>query len=123
MKHFKDIKKKLEWEKYYDPDFNWYNENFYKENVLSADFIREFQDKINWCYVSKSFWLTENILNEFKDKIDWFYVAQNWNVFTEDFLIKFEKYLSKEMLAFRMVIDASGFSMISNEFKQKYFLK
>ena len=123
MKHFKDIKKKLEWEKYYDPDFNWYNENFYKENVLSADFIREFQDKINWCYVAQSFWLTEKILNEFKDKIDWFYVAQNWNVFTEDFLIKFEKYLSKEMLAFRMVIDASGFSMISDEFKQKYFLK
>ena len=40
MKHIKDIKRKLEWEKYYNPDFNWNDWEFYKKNKLSVDFIR-----------------------------------------------------------------------------------
>jgi hypothetical protein len=48
MKHLKDIKNKIKWEKYYDPNFNWHNENFYKENVLSENFIKEFKNKVNW---------------------------------------------------------------------------
>ena len=45
--------------------------------------------------MSKVGWLNELILDEFKDKIDWWHVSQIYNIFTEEFLIKFKMYLSK----------------------------
>ena len=52
MKQFKDIKKKIEWETYYNPDFDWTDDTFYIGNELSEDFIREFRDKVNWWCIS-----------------------------------------------------------------------
>ena len=52
MKHLKYIKNKLDWEKYYDPNFEWNDYTFYSRNKLSEDFIREFQDKIDWSSIS-----------------------------------------------------------------------
>ena len=43
MKQIKDIKNKIEWEKYYSPNFDWHNAQLYRENILSEDFIREFK--------------------------------------------------------------------------------
>lgn len=40
MKQLKDIKNKLNWEKYYNPDFDWNDENFYNENILSIEFLK-----------------------------------------------------------------------------------
>ena len=37
MKHFKDIKNKIKWEKYYDPTFNWGSDEAY----VSEDFSIE----------------------------------------------------------------------------------
>ena len=37
MKQIDDIKKKLEWEKYYDPEFNWNSGLFYKNNRFTED--------------------------------------------------------------------------------------
>lgn len=48
MKQLKDIKNKLEWEKYYDPTFDWNDYLFYIDNNLSEEFIREFQGKVNY---------------------------------------------------------------------------
>ena len=47
MKKIKDIKRKLKWEQYYDPGFDWNDDAFYIGNKLSEEFIREFQDKVN----------------------------------------------------------------------------
>ena len=77
MKHFKDIKNKLEWEKYYDPDFDWFDwtvNTFYMriDNDISEDFedfIREFQDKVNWVYVSQYQKLSEKFKKEFKKEL------------------------------------------------------
>ena len=46
MKQLKDIKRKLKWEEYYDPTFDWSYWEFYKDNTLTEDFIREFKDKV-----------------------------------------------------------------------------
>ena len=70
MKQLKDIKKKIEWEDYYDPTFDWYDWDFYKKNKLSEDFIREFQDKVVWRYISEYQTLSEDFKEEFKDKIN-----------------------------------------------------
>ena len=69
MKQIKDIKRKLEWEKYYDPTFNWNNHTFYYENKLTEDFIREFKDYVDWWYVSKYQKLSEEFKEEFKKEL------------------------------------------------------
>ena len=52
MKQIKDIKRKLKlekWDKYYhQPRYVWSNSEFYLKYTFSEDFIREFQDKIDW---------------------------------------------------------------------------
>ena len=48
MKQIKDIKNKIKWEEYYNPNFDWHNRQFYIDNKLSEDFIREFKDKVHW---------------------------------------------------------------------------
>ena len=68
MKQFKDIKKKIKWEDYYNPDFDWNNIDFYR-NKLSEDFIREFQDKVWWNYISEFQKLSEDFIREFKEKL------------------------------------------------------
>lgn len=43
------IDQKLIYEKYFDPNFNWNDRNFYKNNVdlFTDEFERIFQNKIN----------------------------------------------------------------------------
>ena len=77
MKHIKDIKKKIEWEEYYNPEFDWHDQEFYSNNILSEDFIREFKDKVDWMLISKSQTLSEDFIIEFKDKVDWWYISIN----------------------------------------------
>ena len=62
MKHFKDIKNKLSWEQYYDPDFDWGNYIFYRDNKLSESFIREFKNKVDWWWISRYQELSENFI-------------------------------------------------------------
>jgi len=38
--------------------------------VLSEDFIREFQDRLNWKDISKFSYLSKNFIIEFRDKLD-----------------------------------------------------
>ena len=71
MKQLKNIKKKISWEEYYNPDFDWGNCEFYKNNKLSEDFIREFQDKVNWYCISACQKLSEDFIREFKNKVNW----------------------------------------------------
>ena len=72
MQQLKDIKKKLKWEDYYNPNFDWTSVQFYIGNVLSEDFIREFQDKVNWEMISVTQKLSEDFIREFQNKVDWF---------------------------------------------------
>jgi hypothetical protein len=55
--------------------------------MLSDYFIRDFQDKVDWHYISGSFPLTENFIEEFQDKINWESVSKYQNL-TEDFIKK-----------------------------------
>lgn len=38
---------------------------------LSENFIREFQDKVSWIHISHSQQLSEDFIKEFQDKLDW----------------------------------------------------
>ena len=89
MKHFKDIKKKIEWEDYYNPAFDWNDWDFYVNNALSEDFIREFKKKVYWLYISKCQRLSENFIREFKDKVNWTYIS-SYQRLSENFISKFK---------------------------------
>jgi hypothetical protein len=39
--------------------------------MLSEQFIREFQDKVNWKKISMRQQLSEKFLAEFKDQLNW----------------------------------------------------
>ena len=89
MKQFKDIKKKLAWEEYYDPTFDWDDLEFYKKNKLTEDFIREFKDKVNWCYISYYQKLSEDFIREFKNKVNWIWISK-YQKLSENFIREFQ---------------------------------
>ena len=63
---------------------DWNNISHHKHKTLSEDFIRGFQDKVNWdlfqSVISENFirefkdkvnFISEDFIREFKDKVDW----------------------------------------------------
>lgn len=64
--------------KEYEEIVNKYDGNFrsiFFNETLSEDFIREFQDKVDWDLISKYQALTEKFIEEFQDKVNWINVA------------------------------------------------
>ena len=96
MKQIKDIKNKIEWEKYYDPDFDWSNYAFYRNNKLSEDFIREFKDKVDWEHISYYQKLSEDFIREFKDRVDWMMISR-YKTLSEEFVKEFKEEFKKEL--------------------------
>jgi hypothetical protein len=113
MKHIKDIKRKLEWEKYYNPYFDWYDLAFYADNTLSEDFIREFKDKVDWEFVSEYQDLSEDFIREFKDKVDWYWISFR-QILSEDFIREFQ-----DKVNWNMVLT---YQKLSREFKNEYVI-
>ncbi len=83
------IQKHIEWEKYYFNKFNWNEINFYKDNKLSEDFIREFQNNINWELVSQYQQLSEDFIREFYNRVDWYYISA-YKKLSEDLTKEFQ---------------------------------
>ena len=92
MKQLKNIKNKIEWEEYYNPDFNWDRISFY-ENELSEDFIREFKDKVNWEILSFYQTLSEDFIRKLKNKVNWRGISKHQEL-SEKFIREFKKELN-----------------------------
>lgn len=59
-----------------------------REQVLSEDFIRRYQDKLNWRVISECQTLSEDFIREFKDKVRWDSIS--WRqILSEDFIKEF----------------------------------
>jgi hypothetical protein len=78
-------------------DCDLYCERIYKKNILSLDFIREFQNKLNWYKITikLKIWKFNTIIfiREFKDKLDWSVISwnlMNYNLNTIDFIREFK---------------------------------
>ena len=93
MKQLNDIKKKIEWEEYYNPTFDWNDWKFYLHNKLSENFIREFQNKVNWDEVSRCQKLSEDFIREFKNKVNWVCISI-YQKLSKDFKKEFKKELN-----------------------------
>jgi len=53
--------------------------------LLTDDFIRKLQHKLDWNFISGSIPLTENFIREFQGKINWDSVSKSQNL-SEDFI-------------------------------------
>ena len=42
--------------------------------VLSEDFIREFQEEVNWRYISYYQVLSEDFIREFSESVNWYMI-------------------------------------------------
>ena len=56
---------------------------------LTEDFIREFANKVNWCYISLCQHLSEDFIREFKDRVSWYYIS-TFQHLSEDFIREFQ---------------------------------
>lgn len=61
---------------------------FHQHYNLSERFIRAFQYRVKWSYISKGSILSESFIREFKDRIHWHYVSQ-YQILSESFIIEF----------------------------------
>ena len=118
MKHIKDIKNKIKWEKFYNPEFDWDDWKFYTDNILSEDFIREFQDKVDWLYICKFQKLSEDFIREFKDKVWWRNIFINQTL-SEDFIMEFKDEVDAWALEFQQLSEDFK-NKIINELDNKY---
>jgi len=66
---------------------DWISVSYHQK--LSEDFIREFQDKVYWPSVSSYQKLSEDFIREFKDKVYWSHVSC-YQKLSEDFIREFK---------------------------------
>ena len=60
-----------------------------EHNVLSEEFIREFQGKLSWGAISEFQKLSEGFIREYKDKMFWYNVSKHQKL-SEDFIREFQ---------------------------------
>jgi hypothetical protein len=65
---------------------------------LSEDFIREFQDRVDWNDISSNQKLSEGFIIEFQDKVDWFLISGSQKL-SEEFILK-----NIDRIDFRMIL-------------------
>ena len=68
---------------------------------LSENFIRKFQDRVNWMYISTYQKLSEDFIREFQDNVHWLTISKNQKLsecFIREFQDKVKVYWKKEMI-------------------------
>ncbi len=93
---------------------DWNNCEFYKNNQLSEDFIREFKNKVNWIYISAYKKLSEEFIKEFQDKVDWYFISKRQKL-SESFIKEFQNKIDWKMF--------NENKNLSKEFKEEMFKK
>jgi len=71
-------------------DINWYGMSYIYQ-IISEDFIREFQDKVHWDSISWCQTLSEDFIREFhsgRNKVNWDWISMNQTL-SEDFIREF----------------------------------
>ena len=58
-----------------NPEGNWNWCKICHDEVLSEDFMREFQSKLFWRLIPFRQVLSEEFMKEFEDKISWYYLS------------------------------------------------
>jgi hypothetical protein len=78
---------------------------------LSEDFIREFQDKVDWKMVSMHSKLSEDFLREFSEKVEWFFLSYD-QILSENFIREFKNRVHWSFI--------SGYQILSDNFIEEF---
>ena len=74
---------------------------------LTEEFIREFQNEVDWELISSNQELSENFIREFQDKVCWFWISYFQNL-SNKFIIEF-----KDRIDFEKMLEKYGYSIIA----------
>ena len=69
--------------------FDFSKKETYKNNTFSENFIREFQDKVYWGWISQCQKLSEEFIREFQEKVDWNLISE-YQKLSEYFIKEFQ---------------------------------
>ena len=81
---------------------------------LSEDFIREFKDKVYWVWISQYQKLSEDFIREFQEKVDWYWISK-YQKLSESFIREFQEKVDWYWI--------SKFQKLSEEFIREFKLK
>jgi hypothetical protein len=92
MKLLNKVKQKLDWEKYYDPDFKWFYTKFPNKDINDPNFLITFHKKLDWFSVLRLYKLKKSTIEAVLD-----YEYNNFDIFVfiDEFL--YNQNFSKEM--------------------------
>ena len=62
-----------------------------KNDTLSAEFLMEFKEDLDWYYLSRTHKFSEEFLEEHKDDIEWYYLSHEYEL-SEEFIEKMKDY-------------------------------
>lgn len=68
------------------------------------DFMREFQNKVDWDFISREQGLSENFIREFQDRVNWFIISL-FQKLSRKFIVEFS-----DKLDFQAIIKNNNLS-------------
>jgi hypothetical protein len=71
----------------FEDELDWFYISW--KHKLTENFIREFQHKLNWSEISQYQKLSESFIREFSDKVNWFNISTCQNI-SESFIEEFK---------------------------------
>ena len=78
--------------------------NILSEYSLSEEFIREFQHKIWWKYVSYNSSLSENLIRDFQNEVAWKWISFRQKI-SKEFIVEFSNKIDFTALLQNNLID------------------
>ena len=92
MKLLNKVKQKLDWEKYYDPDFKWFYTKFPNKDINDPNFLITFHKKLDWFSVLRLYKLKKSTIEAVLD-----YEYDDFNIFVHIIEFLYNQNFSKEM--------------------------
>ena len=80
---------------------DWYRISY--RQVLSEEFIREFEHSVNWPQISYYQEISEDFICEFQDKVDWSHISFRQSL-SEDFMKKFSHKINWNKISSKQIM-------------------
>jgi hypothetical protein len=89
---------------------------------LSEDFVREFQDKVNWIYISAKQVLSEDFIREFQDKVNWLDISF-YQTLSEGFIREFQDKVDWSGMSYKQRLSPSFIREFQDKVNWHYILR
>ena len=101
--------------------YGWEWFKFYNTVPLSEKFIRKFQDKVNWDWISTCRKFSETFIREFQDRVHWQQISHFQNL-SESFIREFQDKVNWESISIKQVFSESFIREFQDKVYWRYIL-